>query len=318
MGRAPPPPPIPHPSIPHPSPAMTRPLHSAVHRALAQASSGGQAARARTQLDRLGSQLATGLRIQRPSDDPAGFEQARALGRTGDRLAQVERGLDAAQLWNDRTAAELGALGDLFARAYEVGLGAANGVRDAEDFAREIDTLRAEAVERLNATSGDERLFTGNETRTAPLDASGAVVPGDFSGRRTREIAPGVTAAVNVPGSEALYVGGVAAPDRLQALADAVRAGDRDALTAALGGVGEGRDHYIRLEGRTGTTARQLQDARASAETQRIAADAGRSRIEDADLAETLGAMQSQQTALEAALRATASQVQTTLLDYLR
>ena len=312
--------PAPHPSIPHPLslPTMTRPVHTAVHRALAQADAGRQPARARTELDRLGSRLATGLRIQRPSDDPAGYARAQSLGRQSERLAQVERGLGAAQLWSDRTEAELGALADLFAEAYEVGLGAANGVRDAEDFAREIDALRAEAVDRLNARSGDEYLFAGNETRTAPLDAAGVVAPGDFSGRREREMAPGVAVAVNVPGTDALYVGGVAAPDRLQALADAVRAGDRDAVTEALGGVGEGRDHYVRLAARTGTTARQIAGAQASAEAQRVAADEGRAQVEEIDLAETLGAMQRQQTALEAALRATASQVQTTLLDYLR
>ena len=297
---------------------MTRPVHTAVHRALAQAEAGRQPARARATLDRLGSGLATGLRIQRPSDDPAGYARARGLGRVSERLAQVERGIDAAALWSDRTEAELGALADLFAEAYEVGLQASNGVRDAEDFAREIDALREEAVARLNATSGGEHLFAGNETRAAPLAADGTVAAGDFGGRREREIAPGVAVAVNVPGTEALYVDGVAAPDRLQALAAAVRAGDRDALTAALGGVGDGRDHYVRLEARTGTVARRLQDARAAAETQRVMADEGRAEVEEIDLAETLGAMQRQQTALEAALRATASQVQTTLLDYLR
>jgi flagellar hook-associated protein 3 FlgL len=295
-----------------------RPVHSAVHRALAQSNTGRAVPRARAELDRLGSQLATGLRIQRPSDDPTGYARARDLDRTSSRLAQVGRGIGAAQMWSDRTEAELGALSEVFAEAYDVGLRAANGVYDPEDLAREIDALRGEAVTRLNAQSAGEYLFAGNETTTAPLDDTGAVVPGDFSGRRTREVAPGVALAVNVPGTDALYVDGVAAPDRLQALADAIRGDDRDALTAALEGVGGGRDHYIELGGRTGTVARQLGDARDAAEAQRIAAEDDRAEIEEIDLAETLGSMQRQQTALEAALRATASQVQTTLLDYLR
>ena len=296
---------------------MPRPIQSALTRAVAQGTAGRALGRARARSAELNGQLATGLRVQKPSDDPTGYAQARGLERLQGRLAQYQRTIDAAQAWTDRTQTELDALGDLFASANEIGIRAANGVLDPAAFADQIEGLRDEAIARLNATSNGESLFAGNATDIAPIDAaSGAIAPGDFSGRREREVAPGLAVAVNAVG--ALEVDGVSAPDRLRALAFAVRSGDQDAMRTALDGVRAGVDHYARLGGRNGTVARSLERARAQVETQNLVVGEQRATIEEIDLAEVLSANQRQQTALEAALRATAASVQTSILNYLR
>ncbi len=295
---------------------MPRPIQTTLTRAMAQGSSGRSVSRARAALDEAASQLATGYRIQRPSDDPAGFSQARTLGRLQDRLAQHGRAIDAASLWVDRSQTELDALADLFVEAKEIGVRAANGLLDDEDFARQIETIRTEAVSRLTATSNGEYLFAGNQTTTAPLDATGALAPGDFGGRRQRAVAPGLTVAINTVG--ALEVDGVPATDRLQALADAVRGDDPAALAAALDGIDAGVDHYIRLGAQSGTVSRTLQNARDGLASQDIVLGERRAAIEEIDLAEVMGTVQKRQTSLEAALRAQAASVQTTLLNYLQ
>ncbi len=294
---------------------MTRPIQTVLTRAVAQSNAGSALPAARAAVDTLTSQLATGYRIQRPSDDPAGFSQAKILGALQGRLAQYGRGLDAAQLWVDRTQTEVDAVADLFGEAHTVGLRAANGVLSPDELAAQIESLRDEVVTRLNATSNGEHLFAGAQTDTAPFDSAGALVPGDFGGARRREVAPGTTVTLNV--TDALQVDGVSAPDRLQALADAVRAQDNDAIAAALDGTQAGIDHYVRLGARTGGTARTLQHARDAIEAQDLVAGERRASIEEIDLAEVLGEMQRRQTGLEAALRATAATVQTSLLTYL-
>lgn len=294
---------------------MTRPVQTALTRAVAQSSAERALPGARAAVEQTASQLATGYRIQRPSDDPSGFAQAKTLGRLQDRLAQYGRSLDAATLWVDRTQAELDSLGDLFAEASEVGIRAANGVIDPEAMAAQIESLRDEVISRLNAKSGDESLFAGNQTDTPPFDETGALTTGDFSGTRTREIAPGLTVTLNA--TDALHVDGVTAPDRLQALADAIRAGEKDAISSALGGVQAGADHYARLGGKAGITAQALLRARDAVEAEDLRTDERRASIEEVDLAEAMGEMQRRQVALEAALRATAASVQTSLLNYL-
>ena len=295
-----------------------RSIQTTIARSLSQTGAGRALPKNRAAVDGLREQLATGKRIQRPSDDPAGWGRAETLRLLEGRLEQHERGIGAARLWTDQTQAELDGLQELFTRAYETGLRAANGVYDAEDLAREVESLRDEAVTRLNATSGGEYLFAGNATATAPLAADGTVSVGDFGGRRTREVAPGVTLTLNVPGTDALVVDGLPAPEQLQALADAIRSGDPAAMEAAISTARAGSDHYTELGARSGTVSRQLQNAEANVEAQAIVAGEGRADIEEIDLAEVLGALERRQTGLEAALRATATAVQTSLLDYLR
>ena len=305
---------------------MSRPIQSAITRSVAHGAPGRNLARARAAVDTLNTQLSTGKRIQRASDDPSGFNQAKGLARLQDRLAQHHRGLDAATFWTDRTQQELQALGDLFVEAKEAGLRGANGVVGREELAGQIESLRDEAIARLNAQSDGEYLFAGNATATKPIGADGTIAyptaadgtldETTFDGARRREVAPGVTVTVNVTG--ALTVGDAPAPERLQALADALRAGDTDGIAAALDGVDAGVDHFLRLSSQSGTVSETLRTARASIEQQDVLLGERRAGIEEIDLAETLGALQLRQTGLEAALRATAASVQTSLMNYLR
>ena len=294
---------------------MPRPVISALTRAVAQSSTRRALPEARAAVDVLTEQLATGYRIQRPSDDPGGFAQARALGQVQARLGQYGRAIDAASLWVDQTQAQLDGLNELFARARDLGLRAANGTSDADALADEVEALRTETIARLNTQSAGEYLFAGNATTTAPIAPDGTVAAGDFGGARTREVAPGVTVTLNV--TRALEVDGVAAPERLQALADAIRAGDPTALADAIDGANAGIDHYARLGGQSGAVSRTLDRSRDAVEAQDLVVGERRASIEEVDLAETYGALQRRQVGLEAALRASAATVQQTLLDYL-
>lgn len=296
---------------------MMRPVSSSLARSLSQAGAERGVPAARADIDRLREQLSTGLRINRPSDDPAGFTRARTFGRVEQRLAAHERSVNAAMSWADQTQAELGALADLFAEAHEAALRAANGTSDAEALARQVDGLRAEVVGRLNARHAGEYLFAGTETLSAPLDAAGAVAGGDVSGERVREVAPGVSLTLNIPGADALYVGGAPAPDVLQSLADAIRSGDTDAIRAAADAARAAADHYTTLEARSGQVTARLRAAETTLAAQSVQAGEARAAIEEVDLLEAYGALQQRQAGLEAALRATAETTQQTLLNYL-
>lgn len=294
---------------------MPRPVVTALTRSIAQSTTDRALPRARAAVDTLTAQLATGKRIQRPSDDPGGFAQAASLAQLQDQLGRYGKSIDAASLWTDRTQVELSALSDLFTEANVLGLRASNGVVTTDEMAAEVEGLRDEVIARLNAKSGDEYLFSGTQSGTAPIDPSGAVATGDFSGVRRREVAPGMSVTLNV--TTALEVDGVSAPDRLQALADAIRSGDATEMAAALDGVQAGIDHFARLGGQSGAVSRTLLHARDAIETQDVQAGERRAQIEEVDLASVLGAIQRRQTGLEAALRASAATVQQSLMNYL-
>ncbi|MEM1042289.1 MAG: flagellin [Bacteroidota bacterium] len=273
-------------------------------------------------------QLITGRRVNRPSDDPVAFAQARMLESLDERYAQYGRTIDSSRLWVNRTSDELSNLTERFAEAYEEGLQALNDTLnegDREAIAGRVEALLDEVIDGLNAQSGSEYLFAGTRTTTAPFDEDGAPT-GDLSGARNRQIGPNTELAINISGEQVLDPGeGFTIVESLQNLADALRGADIGVpgdepsdLAEAVGQVGTARDHLIDLGAALGATARRLTTAEYQLQNASIETERRRSELEDADYFETVTAFQQAQTTLEAALATTASITQTTLLDYLR
>lgn len=280
-------------------------------------------------------QLTTGKRVNRPSDDPSGFAQARSLEALERRYEGHTRTIGNARLWTDHTQSSLDQLSERFVEAYEKGIQGLNDTLGDDErgiLADRIDAILAETVDELNTKVGDEYLFGGTRTLTQPIDndpdsPTYGAQTGDLSGDRNRQISPDVRIAVNISGEDVLETGeGFSITESLQTLAAALR--DPDAVTDPVAGtvsledavaqVTTARDHLFRKNAEAGNIADRLNTAElrladASTEAARL-----RSAAEDADYYEVVANMQKSQATLEAALRSTASISQTTLLDYLR
>lgn len=302
-----------------------RPLAFAFDRSLAAGTSDRSLQSLQRRLASFQEQATTARRVNRPSDDPAAFQHARLIDAELARFEDYQRTLGTARLWADETGA---ALADLSGYAAEAQTLAVQGRNDAlgpderSALASRVETLLAQSVERLNASVDGESLFAGNRTDQTPFGADGQPAGGSLAalgGARTRRIGPGLDLAVNISGErvQSLASGGLAT-DPLRELADALRANDGAAISAALGRVTEARDHFIDLEAEAGATSSRL----TATEEQLAAADtrqrARRSELEDADLFEVAAGLQQTQGHLEAALRTVASIRQRSLLDYLR
>src|SRR5690606_5744346 len=183
--------------------AMLRPLSLSFERSLAARSPENALTEVRRTFAGLQEQMATGRRVNRPSDDPTAFEQARTWEAHAERLDGHLRAVSAARLWTSHTAEALDGLVELTMTAHEHGVRGRNDSlsdADREALALRIDSLLEEAVDRLNGQVEGEYLFAGNQTGTEPFAADGTPNAGDFSGLRVRRIGPGVDLAVNVPG----------------------------------------------------------------------------------------------------------------------
>ena len=290
-------------------------------------------------LSRLREQMSTGKRINRPSDDPDAFAVAEQMKALGSQYARYEESIAAARPWVDRTQATLDQLGELFTQAQEEGIRAANDARSADDretIAQRLESLRDEVLDQLNAKHDGEHLFAGNQTGTPPFEegtTTGAIEPvADYDaidGERTRPIGPDRSLVVNISGRElhkmeedkvvgGMVVKGQTITGALDDLITAVRNGDTAAMQDALGATEAARDHVVDLGAKAGTTAQRLTAAEEQLQSAGLTAERRRSEAEDADYLETVTALQQTQTRLQAALKATASTLQTSLLDFLR
>jgi len=156
----------------------------------------------------LQQEVATGRRINRPSDDPAAALQILPLRNDLRGLDQMVDNVALARETLNTSASSLEDASALMQRVRELTTQAANGTLsagDRESIAAEIDQLLSQLVGIGNSRRGDRFLFGGTQTGTAPFeivtDAGGSRVR--YNGNHQNvsvEIAPGVTTALNIPG----------------------------------------------------------------------------------------------------------------------
>ncbi len=290
-----------------------------LHTAFASRSLAGR----QRELARLQEQLSTGLRVNRASDDPTAFAEARQMERLGLRYEQHQRALDGARLWTNHTQDALDDLTGLFADASARGLQASSDALSPEGreaIAQSLEQLRDTVVDRLNARVGNDYLFAGTSTEGAPFEeAAGAITYQGNSEGRARQVGDDLRLDVSLPGNRVLDTGeGFTVTEALNEMIAAARSGDGAQLEAALERVETARGHLAGLGAEAGGTATRLDQAEGQLRQASLLVEGRRSTLEDADLAETYMRFQQVQTGVQAALKVTAATLQTSLLDYLR
>jgi len=273
-------------------------------------------------------QISTGRRVNRPSDDAAATRAA--ILQRGD-LAGIDaykQSTGEASDWVNATDTALGGLADVLHRARELAVQGANGSlnpTDRENIAAEIDQLVAAAKERANTRVGDHYLFSGTALTTPPYSTASDAYAGD-AGAVLREIGPGVTVQVNQFGSAILGSGQGAADgkliDTLRDLADHLRGGtpaDLGALrTTDLQNLESNLTQLSQARATNGAMAARLEAATTRLDDLELAGTSRLSRLEDADMAKAMLDLSTRQSAYQAALRAGATVIQPSLMDFLR
>lgn len=292
-------------------------------------------------ISRLREQISSGKRINRPSDDPSSFATAERMKTLGNQLARREESIASARTFVDRTQQELDGLADLFTRAREDGVRAADDTRSADDraaIANELRSIKDEVVDRMNSTQDGEYIFAGNRTDTQPFGADGsandaAPINGSLDaldGDRTRPIGKNQDLTVNVDGKAlAQYDTDGGDPETITGALDnlikAVDPADNSPpsgppdpdISTALGEVEDALDHVISKGSEAGAIGRRLSTAQEQVEAASLEANERRSDAEDTDLATAISELQQRQTQLQAAFQATSSSQQTSLVNFL-
>ena len=292
-------------------------------------------------ISRLREQISSGKRINRPSDDPSSFATAERMKTLGNQLARREESIASARTFVDRTQQELDGLADLFTKAREDGVRAADDTRSADDraaIANELRSIKGEVVDRMNSTQDGEYIFAGNRTDTQPFGADGsandaAPINGSLDaldGDRTRPIGKNQDLTVNVDGKAlAQYDTDGGDPKTITGALDnlikAVDPADNSPpsgppdpdISTALGEVEDALDHVISKGSEAGAIGRRLSTAQEQVEAASLEANERRSDAEDTDLATAISELQQRQTQLQAAFQATSSSQQTSLVNFL-
>lgn len=281
-----------------------------------------QIAHAQQRLSQVQERVGSGLRINRPADDPIGTGQIMSARTALERNRQYQRNIVIATGELGATEAALTGLSDLLQRVSELSVQAANdtlGAGDRASIALEVSQLISEAMRLGNARYLGRSIFGGHQTDIAPYVSDDPDTPmlvsymGD-TGLHRREISEGMYVAANITGDRVLP--GMFAT--LIQFREALVANDVTAINAAIGTVSAELDAVVDLRSEVGAKVRRIEMAEVGIKDEEVMVRAIVSRIEDADLAESIVELRMQETAYEAALGSAVRTLSLSILDFLR
>lgn len=285
-------------------------------------------AQATARMQRYQLEVASGLRIQRPSDDPAGTQRAANL-RTGlSKVTQYTTTTNDAQAWLKSEDTALGTMEDTLRQIRNYGLQGNNPTtaEGRDTLAQQIKTAAGTLKQALNSTDGMRSLFSGNQTTSTPFQGTppaGVTYQGDTGVRRI-EIGDGITLNLNHSGEQVANLNSstdAALPDMfttIDQLMTAVQNNDSDGISSGIQELDKHLTRLTTLRAETGVKLQQTDLALDQLSQQKVSLTELLSNTEDADITESLVHLKEQENLYQAATYVSSTLGQGGLLDWLR
>jgi len=297
--------------------------------------------RARSRLADTQEKAASGLRINRPSDDPGGVSAAMLLKTGIEATDQYQRNISQTRT---RLAAGENAVAngtDLMIRAKELAIQGANGTQDAStrrQIAAEIETLHSALLAEGNARIAGGHLFAGFAADAAPFAVAGAFTDNppasptvSFVGD-ANEIQVQIDEAVRVratangqrvflgdgDGDNVTDAGRVDVFQVLATLRDDLMNNNVAGVAASVANLDTALSQFSIERTLFGAALTQLNEIDERLDDRKVDLTTRLSDIEDADIVKVFSDLTNQEVALQASLQTNSRLIQTTLLDFLR
>jgi flagellar hook-associated protein 3 FlgL len=270
-------------------------------------------------------QVATGKKLDRPSDDPSGAAAAVTEHAT---LGAVEHFTRAATAVGSRLSIVDTVLSDmvqqlsLAATAVVAARGSEQSATQREAAAQQLEAVRDTLFEDLNTTVEGAHVFGGGCGAVPPFVKDGAGVVQPYAGDTTEvrvdvDRSRAITIAFNgeaiAQGSSAQDVFAV-----LDGLIAAARSGDSAALGQGLGELETATQRVVTAQSRLGAAIGAIDAQKLRLAQMKLAATERLDKVEAANLAEAITGMTQADAAYQAALGAVGAVTRVSLMDYLR
>lgn len=284
-----------------------------------------------SQLSDLRSRLASGLRVDKPSDDPAAAAQAERVRTRQARLDAETRMIDAARTTLQHAEGAMGSGIEELQSAREILLAASNSQLSSEDragFAVQLRGTLGNLLAIANRENGNgSYVFGGAGSAETPFVQAGAVVYQPQTGVQETASLPGLP--VTQDGSQAFMTipdgnGGTRSVfAALEAAAAALENtgltnDQRDAeLSASINGIDGSFERLSMARTRIGESLRIIDSRKGLNEIDSVNLEQRLGELIDLDYAKGLAQFTQAQTATEAAMQTYASVSRLTLFNYL-
>lgn len=274
-------------------------------------------------MDKNQNVLSTGMKLNKPSDDPVGITYSLRYRSELSINEQYQKNADAATSWLDYTDTVIGQVNDIAQRANELLVQSVNGTNPQEGVDAvniELKQIYEQLITLGNSQFNNKYIFNGQYTDQAPYDAVLAPTQGTDNFGIEYKFTEGASLSINVTGEDVF--GAPTDADNLfatmQRIQDALASGDKDAarnelvnMTSRISKINESRSEVGAKRNRVDLISTRLSDLD-------INLTSMQSKVEDADFAEVIMKLKQDEGVYQASLATSAKIVQTSLLDYLR
>jgi len=271
------------------------------------------------------SQMATGKRINSPVDDPLGARRALHFQNVDRRYEQYKRNIENVSARLNESAVVLEGVVDLLMKAHDLAVRMNNDVVNDEqrcEVANEINMLLEQLIRLANTNRDGEYIFSGtlkdNQTFEVERDENGRIINIIFQGNneeREVNIGPGEMIAMNIGGGIIFQHPSADALQALVDLRDHLCSGED--LTPDIGNIQDAMNHVLDQITDFSSRFQILELARERLEGSQTVNKTLLSLTEDADLGETILALQNYQNILQASLTVGAQVIPPSLFQFL-
>jgi flagellar hook-associated protein 3 FlgL len=268
-------------------------------------------------------EMASGRRVNKPSDDPTAAAKLVENQVQGSQADQFLRSVDSIQSQLQTTDSTLNSVVLALQQAISLGVQGANGtLSDANrtSLVNELSGIQDQLVSLANFSFQGRYVFGGTAVQSAPyvVDAtqpSGVRYDGN-AGVNTVDVGPGFSIQVNLPGSQIFSAPG---SDVFQSVHDLITALQNNAgADTAVTDLRSAFDHVTTERVFYGNTMNQLTAQQTYLNNLKLQLSTQQNTLGAADLADATTRLLNAQNARTAALEATGRIWQSSLFDYLK
>jgi len=299
-------------------------------------------------MNNLQNQLSTGMKINKPSDDPVGITFALRYRSELDSNDQYSKNVSSALSMLEYTDTSIGQAGDIMQRARDLLVQGANGTLEQTSLdavKSEIAQLYNQMVEIGNSQFNGKQVFNGELTGDKPYPAMGVDGTVDLiadppllkafqvssdTGSIKYELSAGMKLGVNITGNEVFGDGvsptatqaDIEKSDNvfllLQRAYDMLGSVDQKGISTLIGQVDSRMNTMLTKRAEVGAKVNRVDIVQNRLADIEINLKTVQAKTEDADMAEVITNMKTEENVYQASLSVGAQLIRPSLVDFLR
>jgi len=260
--------------------------------------------------------MASGKRINRPSDDPLGYGKVLDYRKTLTSLGQYDRNIQNAKNRTEFIETTLEGVEELMVDAKNWAVNqSASASMDREAAITSVQNIREQMLQMSNSKMGNVYVFAGFQTLTPPF-ASDGTYNGD-NGYYSVMTADNMEMQVEADGSR-IFQGAEDVFDALDQLIVGLQTDDVALIHDQIGRFEQAQNQVQMVRAESGARYQQLQLVEQQTAKLKLTFEEMMDSTEKANVEETVIDFNNQELAYELALNAAAKIIQPTLMDFLR